>query len=53
MNPDNTAERYTLQMIDISSKIFYDDIKAQEEFMSLTSSTISHEMRNPLNSLIS
>jgi len=25
---DDENERYTLQMIDISSKIFYDDIKA-------------------------
>ena len=45
--------RHTLQFIDISAKIFYDDIKAQEEFMSLSTSTISHEMRNPLNSIIS
>lgn len=42
-----------MQFIDISAKIFYDDIKAQEEFMSLITSTISHEMRNPLNSIIS
>jgi len=28
-------------------------LKAQEEFMSLINSTISHEMRNPLNSIIS
>ena len=46
-------ERFTMQFIDISAKIFYDDIKAQEEFMSLITSTISHEMRNPLNSIIS
>lgn len=39
-------------MIDISAKIFYDDIKATEEFMNITTSTISHEMRNPLNSII-
>ena len=46
-------ERYALQIIDISAKIFYDDMKAQDEFMSLINSTISHEMRNPLNSIIS
>jgi signal transduction histidine kinase len=44
--------KHTLQFIDISSKIFYDDIKAQDEFSSLINSTISHEMRNPLNSII-
>ena len=42
----------TLQFFDLSSKIFYDDIKAQEEYMSLANSTISHEMRNPLNSIL-
>lgn len=47
------SKRYTVQMIDISAKIFYNDIKAQEEFISLINSTISHEMRNPLNSIIS
>jgi len=46
------VERFTLQFIDISSKIFYDDIKAQEEFSSLMNSTVSHEMRNPLNSIV-
>jgi signal transduction histidine kinase len=45
--------KFTLQFVDISSKIFYDDLKAQEEFTSLINSTISHEMRNPLNSIIS
>ena len=49
---NNQTSRYTLQLIDISAKIFYDDLKAQEEFMSITTSTISHEMRNPLNSII-
>lgn len=44
--------RITLQFFDLNSKIFYDDIKAQEEYMSLTNSTISHEMRNPLNSIL-
>lgn len=44
---------FTLQFVDISSKIFYDDVKAQEEFTSLINSTISHEMRNPLNSIVS
>ena len=44
--------RCTFQFIDISKQIFYDDIKAQEEYMSLMNSTVSHEMRNPLNSII-
>ena len=52
MIDDDGFERYTIQFIDISSKIFYDDMKAQEEFMSVITSTISHEMRNPLNSIV-
>ena len=49
---ESKASRFTLQLIDISAKIFYDDIKATEEFMNITTSTISHEMRNPLNSIL-
>ena len=45
-------KRCTLQFIDISKQIFYSDIKAQEEYASLMNSTVSHEMRNPLNSII-
>ena len=41
------------QFIDLSAKIFYDDMKAQEEYMNITTSTISHEMRNPLNAIMS
>jgi len=38
--------------IDISQKILYDSSKAEGEILSLINSTISHEMRNPLNSII-
>ena len=46
------SDRLLLQFIDIDGKIFYDDVKAQEEYMNITTSTISHEMRNPLNSIM-
>ncbi len=49
---ENGIKKHTLQFIDISAKIFYDDVKAQEEFVSLINSTISHEMKNPLNSIV-
>lgn len=49
----NNNIKYTIQFIDISSKIFYDEIKAQSRFMTVINSTISHEMRNPLNSILS
>lgn len=45
-------EIITLQFIDIDPQIFYDDMKAQEGFTTLINSTISHEMRNPLNAII-
>lgn len=45
--------KYTIQFIDIQGKIFYDEIQAQSRFMTVINSTISHEMRNPLNSIIS
>ena len=37
---------------DISQKILYDSSKAESELLSLINSTISHEMRNPLNSIL-
>ena len=45
-------EKTMLCFIDISQKILYDTSKAEGEFLSLINSTISHEMRNPLNSII-
>ena len=46
------ARQVMLSFADISSKILYDTTKAEGEFLSLINSTISHEMRNPLNSII-
>ena len=46
------SNRMLIQFIDISAKIFYDDVKAQEEYMNITTSSMSHEMRNPLNAII-
>jgi len=40
-----------LQVIDISDSILYDNSKAQNEFLSIINATVSHEMRNPLNSI--
>ena len=46
------AEKIMICFIDISQKILYDSSKAEKELLSLINSTISHEMRNPLNSII-
>ena len=40
-----------LLVIDISDSILYDNTKAQNEFLSIINATVSHEMRNPLNSI--
>ena len=45
-------DQVMLSFNDISQKILYDTSKAEGELLSLINSTISHEMRNPLNSII-
>ena len=40
-----------LQIIDISSSILYDKSKTQNQFLSIINATVSHEMRNPMNSI--
>jgi len=45
-------EQGMISFTDISQKILYDTSKAEGELLSLINSTISHEMRNPLNSII-
>jgi len=40
-----------IQLIDISDSILYDQSKAQNEFLSVINATVSHELRNPLNSI--
>ena len=49
---NNEDEKIMICFIDISQKILYDSSKAEGEILSLINSTISHEMRNPLNSII-
>ena len=46
------TKKFMLCFIDISQKILYDTSKAEGDLLSLINSTISHEMRNPLNSII-
>mmetsp|Transcript_41682 Transcript_41682/g.63696 ORF Transcript_41682/g.63696 Transcript_41682/m.63696 type:complete len:109 (-) Transcript_41682:1514-1840(-) len=44
---------YTLiQIIDVSKRLLYNKISAKQEFLQLINSTISHETRNPLNSIV-
>jgi len=41
-----------VQIIDISSNILYDRQRADNKFLALINACISHELRNPLNSII-
>ena len=40
-----------LSFNDISQKILYDTSKAEGELLTVINATLSHEMRNPLNSI--
>lgn len=40
-----------LQIIDISSEIMYDLANAEKKLLALINATVSHEMRNPINSM--
>jgi signal transduction histidine kinase len=39
-------------LIDVSDKILYNESKAEQSFITLINAAISHELRNPLNSLV-
>ena len=41
-----------LQFIDISKSILYDNQKAQNHALEMINACVSHEMRNPLNSIV-
>ena len=48
----NDYHQTIIQIIDISDSIFYDQEKAQSEFLGLINACVSHELRNPLHSII-
>ena len=41
-----------LKFINCSKEVLYDKQKAQSELLMLINATVSHELRNPLNSLV-
>ena len=49
----NQMDKYMLQIIDVSDGIMYDQQKAENSFLALINACVSHELRNPLNSIIS
>ena len=46
------SDKIVLQIIDMSDKMLYNEFKAREQFITLINAAVSHELRNPLNSLI-
>ena len=48
---ENDDDSIMIQMIDISSDVQHNQLKSQNELLSLINATISHELRNPLNSM--
>jgi signal transduction histidine kinase len=45
-------EKIMFQFIDISKSILYDHEKAQNQALEMINACVSHEMRNPLNSIV-
>jgi signal transduction histidine kinase len=41
-----------LQIRDVSDRMLYREVMAQQNLLSLVNATVSHELRNPLNSMV-
>jgi signal transduction histidine kinase len=41
-----------IQIVDVSHQKLYSDIKSEQFLSQMINATVSHELRNPLNSLI-
>jgi signal transduction histidine kinase len=41
-----------IQIIDMSDSMLYTEAKAEQSFLTLINATVSHELRNPLVSII-
>ena len=41
-----------IQIIDSSDKMMYSEVSAEKSFLALINAAVSHELRNPLSSLI-
>jgi signal transduction histidine kinase len=46
-------ENQILQLIDISDQIMCNIVQGEKKLLSIINATVSHEMRNPLNSIYS
>ena len=48
----NGKEKVMLKFMDVSAEVYYDESKEQNELLALINATVSHELRNPLNSIV-
>jgi len=46
-------QRQMIKLIDVTDTVNYDLSKEQNELLALINATVSHELRNPLNAIIS
>jgi len=44
-------EQTIVQFSDVSDSVFFMEQKTENEVLSMTNATVSHELRNPLNSI--
>ena len=47
----NGVEKTMIQIVDVSQQILYEQVHAENEFLAITNATVSHELRNPLQSI--
>ena len=48
----NGKQMKMIQIVDVTHHILYTEYKAKIEFTSMINATVSHELRNPLNSIM-
>jgi len=48
----NGEQSSMVQIIDVSTRILYDQTREDNKFLSLMNACVSHELRNPLNSIV-
>jgi len=51
LNDLNLREKIIIQIIDISDQIINEKSQAEKKLLSIMNATVSHEMRNPINSI--
>jgi signal transduction histidine kinase len=48
---ENDQNSTMIQIIDVSNSVQCDEVKKHNELLNLINATVSHELRNPLNSI--